>query len=205
MKHHGIAGLKLYLAPLLLLVLASGCATSPRGPVAAGDYAVPTVDRREAAQAIAKVSKYEFGDSRVPLAEVEDMVRRSLQSPDSRARLAAMLGEVLEGNATVDGKRFACRQLTLIGTEAQVGQLAPLLGDDALRDLARYALERIPGKEVDEALAAALNTTSGPARIGIINSLAARGVSSTRAQLQALRNDDDPATAEAARVALLSF
>lgn len=143
------------MAPIALLLLASGCATSPGTPVAAGDYPVPTVDRGEAARAIAKVSKYEFGDSRIPLSDVQDMVRRSLQSPDSRARLAAMLGELLEGNATVDAKRFACRQLALIGTKAQVAQLAALLSDPALMDLAKYALDRIPGGEAIAALSGA--------------------------------------------------
>jgi len=155
MKQYETAIFRSLLMPLALLILASGCATTSSSSHTAGDYAVPTVKESDAARAIAKIGKYNFGDSRVPLADVEDLVRLSLQSQESRAMLAAMLGDLLEGNATVDGKRFACRQLALIGTEAQVAQLAPLLNDPALTDLVRSALERIPGQEAATALAGA--------------------------------------------------
>ena len=186
----------------LILLVAAGCASAPSQPIQTGDYPVPAVDRDEAAKAIEKLSTYRFGESRVPVARVEDMVRLSLQSPESRALMASMLAELLEGDATVDGKRIVCRQLSLIGTQAQLPQLAPLLTDETLSDPARYALERIPGEAVDLALVNALSTTSGKTRIGIINSLGVRGAPSARPELRALRNDRDPATAEAARAAL---
>ena len=184
------------------MIVLVGCATTPSAPMQTGDYPVPAVDRDEAAKAIEKLSTYRFGDSRVPVARVEDMVRQSLQSPESRALMASMLAELLEGDATVDGKRIVCRQLSLIGTQAQLPQLAPLLTDETLSDPARYALERIPGEAVDLALVNALAATSGKTRIGIINSLGVRGAPSARPELRALRNDRDPATAEAARAAL---
>lgn len=184
------------------MIVLVGCASTPSAPMQTGDYPVPAVDRDEAAKAIEKLSTYRFGDSRVPVARVEDMVRLSLQSPESRALMASMLAELLEGDATVDGKRIVCRQLSLIGTQAQLPQLAPLLTDETLSDPARYALERIPGEAVDLALVNALAATSGKTRIGIINSLGVRGAPSARPELRALRNDRDPATAEAARAAL---
>ena len=184
------------------MIVLVGCASTPSAPMQTGDYPVPAVDRDEAAKAIEKLSTYRFGESRVPVARVEDMVRLSLQSPESRALMASMLAELLEGDATVDGKRIVCRQLSLIGTQAQLPQLAPLLTDETLSDPARYALERIPGEAVDLALVNALSTTSGKTRIGIINSLGVRGAPSARPELRALRNDRDPATAEAARAAL---
>ena len=184
------------------MIVLVGCATTPSAPMQTGDYPVPAVDRDEAAKAIEKLSTYRFGESRVPVARVEDMVRQSLQSPESRALMASMLAELLEGDATVDGKRIVCRQLSLIGTQAQLPQLAPLLTDETLSDPARYALERIPGEAVDLALVNALAATSGKTRIGIINSLGVRGAPSARPELRALRNDRDPATAEAARAAL---
>ena len=207
MKRLGTLALRAIVVPLSLMILAAGCATTttPAAPTQTADYPVPTVDNDEAAKAVKKLTNYRFGDSRVPVAEVEDLVRQSLQSPESRALMAAMLAGVLEGRATVDGKRIACRQLSLIGTEAQLPQLAQLLIDDALSDSARYALERIPGEAVDRALISALSATSGTTRIGIINSLGMRGASSASAELRALRDDPDPATAEAAGAALLSF
>ncbi len=202
MKHFRKLALRAIAVPLSLMILAAGCATTPAVPTQTADYAVPAVDSNEAAKTLRKLTTYRFGDSRVPVAEVEDLVRQSLQSPESRALMAGMLAGVLEGRATVDGKRIACRQLSLIGSEAQVPQLAPLLSDEALSDAARYALERIPGEAVDRALVHSLSATTGTTRIGIINSLGVRGASSARTELGALRNDPDPATAEAARAAL---
>ena len=190
-----------FFAALVPIVLA-GCASTRSAPIQMGEYPVPAVDGNEAAKAIKQLEKYRFGDSRVPVALLQEMVRESLQSPESRALMATMLGELLEGDATLDGKRIACRHLSLIGTQAQVPQLAPLLTDETLSDFARYALERIPGEAVDLALVNALSTTSGKTRIGIINSLGVRGAPSARPELRALRNDRDPATAEAARAAL---
>lgn len=145
MKQYGTAISRGLLMPLAFLILASGCATTSSTSLAGDNYPVPSLKKGDAYRAVAKVGRYNFGDSRVPLADVEDMVRRSLQSPESRAMLAALLGDLLEGSATVDGKRFACRQLAIIGTEAQVSQLAPLLSDPELTDLVRNALERISG------------------------------------------------------------
>ena len=186
----------------LVLSVVAGCASTPSAPMQMGDYPVPAVDGNEAAKAVRQLEKYRFGDSRVPVALLQEMVRESLQSPESRGLLASMLGELLEGDATLDGKRIACRHLSLIGSQAQLPQLAPLLTDEDLSDFARYALERIPGDAVDAALVNALAATSGKTRIGIINSLGVRGASSARPALRALRNDRDPATAEAARAAL---
>ncbi len=190
-----------FVAALLLLV-AAGCASTASTPIQTSDYPVPFVDMDDAAKAIKKLKTYRFGESRVPVARVEDMVRQSLYSPDSRALIASILAELLEGDATLDCKRIVCRQLCLIGTEAQLPQLVPLLNDETLSDSARYALERIPGEAVDLALLNALATTRGKTRIGIINSLGVRGAPLARSELRALRNDRDPATAEAARAAL---
>ena len=205
MKHLGTLASRAIVVPLSMMILAAGCATTPAAPPQMADYPVPAVDSGEAAKAVKKLTNYRFGDSRVPVAKIEDLVRQSLQSSESRALMAGMLAGVLEGRATLDGKRIACRQLSLIGSEAQLPQLAPLLSDEALSDSARYALERIPGEAVDRALISALSATSGTNRIGIINSLGIRGASSASAELRALRDDPDPATAEAARAALLSF
>lgn len=206
MKHLETVALKAVVVPLSLMILAAGCATTttatPPAAIRTADYAVPAVDSEEAVKAVKKLTNYRFGDSRVPVANIEDLVRQSLQSPDSRALMAAMLAGVLEGSATVDGKRIACRQLSLIGSEAQLPQLAPLLTDATLSDSARYALERIPGEAVNRALIRALSATSGTIRNGIINTLGMRGASSARAELRVLRNNPDPATAEAARAAL---
>jgi len=54
---------------------------------------------------------------------------------------------MLDSDATTDCKKFICRQLSLIGSGAEVPVLARLLDDKDLSFAARFALERIPGPE----------------------------------------------------------
>ena len=86
-------------------------------------------------------------------------------------RLAAVIARP---DATVDCRQFACRQLSLIGTKAAVPALAALLADAESGQMARYAIERIPGQEADQALIAALDTTQDVPLVGVINSLGVR-------------------------------
>jgi type 1 glutamine amidotransferase/HEAT repeat protein len=100
------------------------------------------------------------------------------QKPDQavlRAGLEQRLAAVIaRPDATVDCRQFACRQLSLIGSGAAVPALAALLAEAESGQMARYALERIPGQEADLALIRALETTPDAALIGVINTLGVR-------------------------------
>ena len=69
-------------------------------------------------------------------------------------------------------------------------------------DMARYALERIPGAAVNAALREALLKTSGTAKVGIINSLGQRRDKKAVKELAKLVYDSDALTADAAAAAL---
>ena len=86
--------------------------------------------------------------------------------------------DVLKSDAKYAGKQYACRELSIIGTEQSVPVLAGMLTNQEYSDMARYALERIPGEAVDKALLAALPKAEGKAKIGIVNSLGERGCKS---------------------------
>lgn len=149
------------------------------------------------------VKSYEFGQSREALRTVEDLVREVIDAPRERARLAAELASLLDDpDTTLAAKDFVCRQLWLIGTPAEVPSVEPLLYDPATADMARYALERIPGSRVDRALVEALSKTSGTVQAGLINTLAARGARTARSDIARLASSRDPVVAEAARAAL---
>ncbi|MEX2016155.1 MAG: HEAT repeat domain-containing protein [Candidatus Hydrogenedentales bacterium] len=158
--------------------------------------------------ALEAVAAYEFGDSREPLTAVEDLVKQSLSADDeaAQARLAAHLAAMLESDAvTLDAKQFICRQLWLIGSEENVAAIAPLLYDPATANMARYALERIPGNEVNRALLDALDETEGEVQAGIIGTLAARKVDRAVPRFRDLATDPDPVVARAAADALASM
>jgi len=175
---------------VVLLMLAVGL-----GPAAAwGDDALDA--------ALTAAATYEFGQSREPLSVVADAVRDSKGDPDARAALERALVSMLRSKSTRDAKDFACRQLALIGTDKTVPTLAGMLGPADTSDMARYALERIPGPTADKALLAALGRTSAGAKVGVINSLGARRCEAAVAKLGPLAVSRDTAIAQAAIDAL---
>ena len=73
-------------------------------------------------------------------------------------------------------KMLAAKRLGMYGTKAAVPVLVPRLDNERDGFFARYALETIPGAEVDTALGEALKTIRRPAAIaGILTTLGVRG------------------------------
>ena len=152
--------------------------------------------------ALKDVAAYEFGKSRESLTVVSDAVRDSQGNAEARKKLVGELLAILKGKATLDGKQFACRQLSLIGNDECVSVLSGMLTAKETSDMARYALERIPGKAADKALMDALGRASGLVKVGIINSLGARQCAAAVGDLGKVAKDSDKMVAEAAIAAL---
>lgn len=188
--------------PILALIVMAGCATGPSDYGTARTYPEIDLNAPEVLDALHGSMRYRFGDTRAPLVAVEDLVRRSADSPKGRVQLAGMLGDFLGDDGSFEGKQFVCRQLRLIGTKREVDALAALLGDARLNHPARYALEGIPGAEADKALINAAVNTTGEAQIGAIHSLGVRGSSSAEKTLKALAKSGDADVAAAAEWAL---
>ncbi|MEW6742785.1 MAG: HEAT repeat domain-containing protein, partial [Planctomycetota bacterium] len=130
---------------------------------------------RDVEEVLRALATYRYGESRELLVRVEQWVGSAADEPELRARLASGLVRVLQTDgATVDGKRWACRQLARVGTSAEVPALAALLEEEALGEEARSALERIPGDEALAALRGALARAQGLRLIGFVNSLGER-------------------------------
>jgi HEAT repeat protein len=152
--------------------------------------------------AIAKVAAFEYGESRDALYEVRDFIGGSLSDGSLLRQIESRLVTLLGSNATMGGKDFACRQLALIGTEASVPVLAGMVARPETVNMALYALTRIPGRAADEALATALTTASGPARVAVINAVGARRDTKSVPALSDLASSGDAAVAAAAVAAL---
>ncbi|MCL4401909.1 MAG: HEAT repeat domain-containing protein [Acidobacteria bacterium] len=153
-------------------------------------------------RALAQISAFEYGQNRDALHEVSDYIRASLKDPkalaDVESRFVAMLGS----KATLAGKDFACRQLSVIGTEASVPALAGMLGQTETANMALYALARIPGAKADEAIRQALPKSSGAAKVAVINALGHRRDRTSVPALKGLVFSNDAAIAGAAIAAL---
>lgn len=142
------------------------------------------------------------GRLREPLAEFEQFLRESLAARADLAPIEQRLLKLLESEATLAGKDVACRHLSLIGGRASVPVLSRLLLRTETSEMARYALERIPADDATATLRGALPKMAGKAKIGIINSLGARGDKGSVPLLKPLLVSSDPGIAGAAAVAL---
>ncbi len=117
-------------------------------------------------------------------------------------RPAGTLVGVLESSSSRKEKVDACRELAIVGTGKAVPVLARLLADEELSHMARYALETIPGSDVDRALRSELTRLKGRLLIGVIGSLGVRQDSKAVKPLSSLLSDTDPQVAQAAARAL---
>jgi len=180
---------------------------------ALGDYKVDTKpkpnvssgkgsDMAELQELLGKVKTYDWGQSRLALTEVSDIVKKAYGNKSELAKVEKALLEVLDSDATRAGKQYICRELSIIGTEQSVPTLAKMLVGDETSDMARYALERIPGSAVDEALRGSLRKARGNARIGIINSLGQRRDKEAVRYLRRILGRSNQETAIAAAAAL---
>ncbi len=175
---------------------------------AAGDFPVPTKPKASSVkgsgmeQQLAKIKTYDFGDSRAALTEFSDEIRKAYGKPEELKKYEAALIDVLKSDAKYAGKQYATRELSIIGTEQSVPVLAGMLTNQEYSDMARYALERIPGEAVNKALLAALPKAEGKARIGIVNSLGERGCVAATAEVARCAEGSDKALCGAAISAL---
>ena len=93
---------------------------------------------------------------------------------DTADEVRAKALAVLKSDAPLEQKSAACEDLARVGDKDCVPVLAGMLGNEQLSHKARYALEAIPDKSVDEALRAALGTLSGRLLSGVISSIGTR-------------------------------
>ncbi len=148
------------------------------------------------------IASYDYGDSREPLSALSVLVSASIDSRDTKLQIEQEMITFLGSGATFAGKQFVCEQLSIIGTEKSVPVLTELLSEDQTSDIALFAMQRIPGPEVDTALRESLPNVSRDAAIGIINSLGERKTVKAVGALDKLISDTDPQIARSAVVAL---
>jgi HEAT repeat protein len=117
---------------------------------------------------------YDFTSGVGALMRLHAYVFAHKENPQDRKETEAALLKFVQGSPAPGGLMAACRALRLIGGPDSVPVLAALVREPGATDPARYALERIPGAEADQALLAALDKTQGEVRRGIVFSLGER-------------------------------
>ncbi len=95
-----------------------------------------------------------------------------------------------------------CRFLRIMGSDASVPVLERLIRSNETSDMARYALERIPGEAVDEAWIRILASAPDNVLPGVISSIGHRRINGAVSGLGKLLQNNDPSIASAAIIAL---
>ncbi len=135
-----------------------------------------------------EIAKMEWGGDRTMASTIQALIMDAdvSQYPGLEKKLLAVLDDK---NCTDVARDFVCRMLRLIGTPACVPALAKLLENEKSADVARYALQTIPGFEVDAALRAALTILKGKTKAGLIGTISARGDRDAQAAIKAIAAD----------------
>ncbi|MDD2461165.1 MAG: HEAT repeat domain-containing protein, partial [Kiritimatiellae bacterium] len=117
---------------------------------------------------------------------------------------AKLIEVVQKADASDNDKVTACQNLGWCGTRTAIAPLTALLSSDKahLRHAARYGLEMIPDPAVEAALCEAAGRLSGPALVGVLQSMGNRGNAQSVAVLSGRLGDADKAVAAAAVQAL---
>lgn len=159
-------------------------------------------NRLDLDQIIAEVATYESGRSLEPLRRIEELVRQSVAEPALRPPLEAGLVQLLGTGATVEARRFACKQLAIVGGPAALPALSGLAEDPRMCGFACLALTHYPAGKADEALRNAYAHAQPGARAQILSTLGDRRDRNAVPLLSRAVADADMGVAEAALVAL---
>jgi HEAT repeat protein len=187
--------MKLPVLAFPLLVSASlVCLSQARGA------ASPTA--AEVGKVVREAASFQPGQSREPFRRLEEWTAQSVSDASTRKALEAGLVQLLGAGSTFEARRFACKQLGIIGGKEALPALALLLNGDDTAGIACLALTTYPPGKADEILRGAQAKAARSARIQIINTLGDRRDAQSVKLLAQLAGQADRAIAEAALAAL---
>jgi HEAT repeat protein len=152
--------------------------------------------------AFAALETYKPGSARGSLLPIDEAAAAAWSDPQARAALEQRFLALLGGPISVRAKEYVCGKLAAMGSAQSAAGLKGLLSDPALAHSARTALEAIACPEAAAALRDALPKLSGPAKVGVIRSLGARGGLDDVPALSALLSDAQTQVSAAAASSL---
>lgn len=158
------------------------------------DAASITID-----EALDGLKHYAYGQNDKMLHALEKAFQASRLSGEHLEKVDGLL---LDGKTSIAAKRFLCRQLCFFGKERHVSVLKKLLSSKETAEMARQALEKIPGKSATSALCEAAKTAEGNLLTGIIHSLGMRRDHQALACLKEILQKGDKASTRACIFAL---
>ena len=180
----------------ILLVLGPAILISPSMSKADDTETLSKVD-----ECLAYVQTYDYEQGGGPPTDLERIIFQLPADSPLRGEIEQKLIDAIDGSNSI-GRGIICRQLRVVGTEACVPAVAPMLTDPETSHFARYALEGIGRPVALDAMLGAIGTTSGDLQVGLINSLANAGYAPILPDCTTLLGSDDQAVASASARAL---
>jgi HEAT repeat protein len=124
---------------------------------------------------LTKIATFQYGADPAALVQLDEMMSHLSGSAEKRRMAEGLLLKFIQSNATPAAKEYVYRELSLVGSNASIPVLSPLLTRIDSAEMARFALAAIPGPAVDEALRKAFTAAqTDRIRIGLMNSLGRR-------------------------------
>lgn len=161
------------------------------------------------AKVLATVSRADYGDDPKVFDRLDAEVAAVGFDAAHRLDLERQLTALLTAPATTPAARQAIAERLgrVIGDRPTsrspaLRVLGPWLSDPARQDLARLALDGVPGDTVDDAYLRALRRAQGPARLAVVQSVGTRRIAKAAPALASLLRGPDAALADAAAAAL---
>jgi HEAT repeat protein len=151
---------------------------------------------------LSELQAYEYGSHDDILLRLKSHVSERCGDISSRTDCERQFLVFLESEATPTAKMEVCRILRSMGSAASVPVLERLILSDETSDMARYALEIIPGEAVDEAWLRMLAGAPDVVLPGVISSIGHRRLERAVPGLASLLQSPDPGIAAAAVIAL---
>ncbi|MBN2211508.1 MAG: ThuA domain-containing protein [Sedimentisphaerales bacterium] len=152
---------------------------------------------------IEKLKEHDWDKSPAPLYQLNELINTHAAIPAAADIIENKLLDTLNAKPSPAAQDYICRKLAVIGSEKSIPILAKLLTDPPTTNPARYALENIPGPEVDNVLLTQLEQTNDPEiQTGVITTLGVRRVESAVGRLAVLAENPSTEIAAAAIQAL---
>ncbi len=186
------------------LVLAAGCASPSASPPAPDQPAATAA----AATPAAMLKSLDYSGNQTALEAID---RAIAAAGTDRTKLSALITELVEilkqADATFTAQQAAAQRLgqflpPLKADDVALTTVEHLLADERLVNVARLALEPVPGEATDAAFLRTFGETTGGVRVALIQSIGNRRIAKAVPQLAPLLKDSDEPTASAAAKAL---
>ncbi len=138
-------------------------------------------------------------------AQIDPQQMKTLLETRDEALLIQTLEKPGDAPEDIFAKNLACKRLAVLGSDAAIASLVKLLPDQKQNFNARFALEAMPGKKVDEALHKAAVELKGNCAAGVIASIGNRRDASGVAVLKGLLDKNPEPVVKKAVFSALGF